>query len=234
MPGYLHDALMTVDWNAHVSTFLEGIPHVERLEKCNRRLAVWSKQLESADKGNPALCFVREMQAASHVVPALTSLALYKQSAAAMRTIVETALYYSYFRSHLVELSTLVREASYYVRKSDVMNYHTRHTVGFAARFVGTNLNSRLEDWYSRASAIIHGQVPGKWTVHSGLAQIGHDSATIEEVVKMFEECEEVVHLFFLCTVGQILWDDFSGMARSALLRGVPGNIRTQVALSTV
>lgn len=233
MAGHLSRSLSAVDWNANVAEFLSNDADVQRFEACNSRLAVWSKQFESVDGKNPALSFIREMQSAGHSVPALASLALYKQSAAGMRTVLESALYYSYFRVHPVELATLVRETSYYVRKSEVIDFHLRHTVGFSDRWRAIGLNGRLDEWYGRASSIIHGQIPGKWTVHAALAKTGHRTGMVSEVVAMFEKCEEIVHHFFLCTLGQEMWSDFSSGARGALLKGVAGPTKAAIGLTS-
>src|SRR5260221_11290517 len=100
-------ALKAVDWNINVDRFLNNANAVDTISKGNLRLAVGSKQLENSDKHNPALCFIRELQVAGHNVAALAALALYKPAAASMRTILEAALYYSYFRTHISELATL-------------------------------------------------------------------------------------------------------------------------------
>ncbi len=97
----LNAALTAVDWNKNVATFLAGSGAATSVAQRNLRIAIWARQLENADKGNPALCFVREMQMAGLYVPALLGLALYKPAASSMRTMVEAGLYYTYFRTGL-------------------------------------------------------------------------------------------------------------------------------------
>ncbi|MCK4826505.1 hypothetical protein KA005_62765, partial [bacterium] len=130
-PTKLQKALNAVDWNANVNEFLTNRSLTEAIAQYNLRLAIWSKQLENADKGNPALSFIREMQVAGHYVAILVSLALYKPAAAATRNVLETALYYTYFRTHLSELTTLVRNEDYFIHKSDIIEYHKLHTPNF-------------------------------------------------------------------------------------------------------
>lgn len=127
----LANALASVDWNQNSATFLGEGARLERVHASNLRLAIWSKQFEVADAGNPALCFIRAMQLDGYDCTLLVSLALYKPAAGSMRAMVESALYYSYFRSHPMELATLVRNADFYVQKADVIEHHGKHTPGF-------------------------------------------------------------------------------------------------------
>ena len=69
----LIEALSSVDWNSHVSEFLRDDSSAT-LAGCCLRLAIWSKQFEIADRGNPALSFIHEMQVSGHHVVALTGL----------------------------------------------------------------------------------------------------------------------------------------------------------------
>lgn len=98
--GNLLNALSAVDWAKNLQSFGAVPDAVERIEQCNRRLALWAKQLESCDGENAAIPFVRELQVQGHYAAALLGLALYKPSAAAMRSLVESALYYTFFRQH--------------------------------------------------------------------------------------------------------------------------------------
>src|ERR1022692_288533 len=129
----LEKALAAVDWNANVSVFTKDATQPEIVAKANLRLAVWSRQLEITDKGNPALAFVREMQVTGHQVAALIALALYKPAAGGMRTTFETALYYSYFRTHKAELATLVRDSEFFISKKEIIDYHKQHSHNFSA-----------------------------------------------------------------------------------------------------
>jgi hypothetical protein len=105
----LGNALDTVDWKKNVAVLLADAKPAEALTVANLRLAIWSKQFEDADAGNPALCFIREMQVAGQHVAVLIALSLYKPAAGSIRSVLETGLYYSYFRSHPAELETLAR-----------------------------------------------------------------------------------------------------------------------------
>lgn len=227
----LEGALKAVNWNDNVATFLAASAVVEVIAQCNYRLAVWSGQFEANDKGNSALPFVREMQAAGHSVAALVALGLYKPAAASMRTVLETALYYTYFRAHTVELATLVRDAKFFLYKQDLLDYHTLHTPGFKDLQAKIGLVGDLNAWYSRISALVHGQIPGGWSQHKGLAATAHDPAVLPEVGREFVQCESVVHRLFLCTVGRELWGGFSHPAKKQLIKGVTGDIKAALGL---
>jgi hypothetical protein len=227
----LDAALSAVEWARNVTSFLTETEVKEKLVTCNLRLATWSKQLEQVDKDNPALAFVREMQSAGHMVVALTALALYKPAAGSIRTLVETALYYTYFRTHHCELATLLREKSYFVDKREIIEYHKLHTVNFKDVQQRLGLLTLLEKSYGSLSAIVHGQLPGVWTSTSALKNIAHVHRTCGEVVKKFVEAEEVVHRLFLCTIAPTFWAEFSTTAKKPLLKGLTGDLKAFLKL---
>src|SRR5688572_22701680 len=101
MPSsHLAAGLKAVDWRGNVDTFIKDAGAAELVAKSQLRLATWAKQFENIEKKNPALCFVREMQVAGHQVAALIALGLYKSAAGGIRSSVENALYFTYFRLH--------------------------------------------------------------------------------------------------------------------------------------
>lgn len=231
--SYLATALSQIKWDRNVQEFCQDTNIVARFEACNARLAVWSKEFEDADRENAALPFTREMQASGHTVPALTALAMYKPAASALRTVVESALYYSYFRTHPSEIATLVRVPDYHVSKTEIIAYHSMHTVGFKDLQTRLGLVSDLTKWYSVTSAIIHGQVPGTWSSHVSLKQVSHKANMIETVGESFEACVRLVHYLFLCTVGRELWNDFGTSGKRALLKGLPGDVKSALQLDS-
>jgi hypothetical protein len=226
-------ALSQVDWQGNIKAFVQDAASVNVIVDANVRLAVWARQFETHDRGNASLCFVREMQAASHHVAALTALALYKPSAAAMRAMMETALYYSYFRSHPSELATLVRDPDFFISKADVLEYHKRHTPDFGKLQQRLGLVSGISKWYGFVSSVVHGQIPGKWSDHRSLAEIKYRKPTVEVVARTFREGEELVHRLFLCTVGRELWDTFSTPAKQHLILGLPGPLRAALGIDS-
>lgn len=227
-------ALTSVDWNANVAAFIDQAHLVERIAASGFRLALWANQFESADNGqngNPALCFIREMQIAGHLVATTSALACYKTTAASLRTIVETALYYTYFRVHPVELGTLVRNSKWFISKDDVIEYHRLHTDGFAENQQRLQFVAQLNPWYSRMSAIIHGQLPGQWVTQVSIADTKPDLPTLEKIADEFEQCVRIVDALFLCTAGKELWDYFSHAAREILIKGMPGDLKAALKL---
>ena len=130
----LASALSAVDWNSNANEFLADALTCEKIASCNMSLALWAHQIELEEAGNPALSFLREMQISGQHVAALCALALYKPAAASMRTVVESCLYYSYFRTHPSELATLVRSSKYFTDKYSILEYHKEHTPKFSER----------------------------------------------------------------------------------------------------
>lgn len=230
----LLNALTAVDWAKNIQSFGAAPDAVERIERCNRRIAIWARQLESCDGKNPAIPFVRELQVQGHYAAALLGLALYKPSAAAMRSLVESALYYTFFRLHPAELATLVREPDYFLQKSDVMEFHTLHTAHFKERAQKLGLVKRLNEWYRGVSAVVHGQIPGSWIGHTSLSAIAYADPVLRSAIDMLEEGEDLVHALFLCTVAQDLWGDFAAPVKKELLKGLAGDVKTALALSSI
>jgi hypothetical protein len=229
----LASALTTVNWKANVDAFIQDNTATEAIDKCNVRIATWAKQFEIIEKGNPALCFVREMQVASHHVSALMALALYKPAAGAMRTIVETALYYSYFRSHPSELATLARDSDFYVSKSDILDYHKAHTLNFVELQKRMGLLAGMNTWYSTVSAVLHGQLPGTWVTHTSLDKVKYSKPTVTLAVSTYVSGEDLLHKFFLCTVGRELWGNFSTQAKQLLISGLAGDLKTALEIDS-
>lgn len=220
----LKEALAAVDWAKNIDTFISDAKAAQKLADVNLKLAIWAAQLENADKGNAALCFVREMQIAGQLVAVLVSLSLYKPAASSMRSALETALYYSYFRTHPSELETLVRKTGYYLEKREVIEFHKAHTARFSDLQKALGVLSRLDKWYGNVSSLVHGHLPGAWIEHKSVAEIKPIKATQDLAVATFAEGGDIINRFLLCTVAQQLWDAFSSSAKKQLLSGLHGD----------
>jgi hypothetical protein len=227
----LRDAIGAIDFDALATEFLANGAALAGVAAGCERLALWTNTLRSAEPDNIAGPFLLEMQRSSHDVAALLSTALYVPAAAAIRTACETALYYTYFRSHSAELATLVARADYYVTKGEVLQFHKDHSQRYrqAARDVG--FPGRLDTWYSQMSAIVHGQLPGTWGRRLSLRETKHEPAVMAAAQIAFAEGVEVIHYLLLLTAGSELWDRFHHSAKRALLKGMPAAQRTLLGL---
>jgi hypothetical protein len=214
-------AVSGVDWAANVKAFANE-PGKETIANHAHRLAVWSRHLEAADKGNPALVFVREMQSQAQCAATLLALAMYKAAAAAMRAMFESALYYTYFRSHHVELQTLVRDPQYYIDKKIIVQFHNAHTPDFKKKQEALGFVSTLDKWYSTISAVIHGQIPGKWVTSHRIQDIKFHAGTCTEATTEFGTACDLVHKLMLCTIDTPRWYQFTQSAKAELLKGLP------------
>lgn len=227
----LKSALKAVDWNALVVTFQGQDDALIAIDSCCARIAIWSKQFESADKGNPALSFVRAAQTASQHVAATCALGLYRSAAASIRSILENGLYFTYFRVHKSELTTLTRDAGYHISRGELINYHKTHTLGFKTLQEKFGFIGNLDSWYSEISGIVHGQIPGTWVEHTSLDGIKHSEETLKDVIEKFRKGEELLHQLYLLTVGRELWDSFSSSSKKVLLAGLSGDVKTALGL---
>lgn len=224
-------ALQSVDWNSNVQTFCDtaGVP--ASVQACNVRVAHWAGQFEQIYKGNPALSFVRDMQVSGHQAACLLALALYKPAAAAMRGMLESTLYFTYFRSHQVELQTLARNADYYIDKREVLEFHKRHTVNFVESQQIVGLVARLNKWYGTTSAIVHGQLPGVWVQSSSVKETVQDSNTLMLAAKHFIEGEDIVNRLLICAVGQEVWGFLSPESKRVIVKGLTAKVKAALSL---
>lgn len=224
-------ALDAVQLDGNLNSFKSDVGKVNRMATTGYKFAVWARELEENDKGNAALCFIREMEIAAQFVAVLIGFSLYKPAAASMRAIIETCLYFSYFRTHQTELSTLVRSKSYYVTRSDIFDYHLIHTPDFKSRQNAINLKNRLDECYSKLSAIVHGQLPGVWVKHQSIKDITFHNELCDLAIAEFDNCYEVVRRLFLCTVAQECWDGFSTSSKKLILKALSGEEKEALSL---
>jgi hypothetical protein len=141
-----------------------------------------------------------------------------------MRSVLETALYYTYFRTHPAELETLARRVGYYLGKREVLEFHKVHTWRFSDVHQKLGVIARMEQWYGQVSSLVHGHLPGAWIDHKSVADIRPTKATQDLAIGAFVEGVDIVHRVLLCTVGQQLWDSFPSDAKKQLLSGLHGD----------
>ncbi len=227
----LSEILKGVNWRTNIDSACADGSAIVKLEQQLMLIAIWSRQLELCDEGNPALSFIREMQNAAQQGAALIGLCLYKPSAASARTVLESCLYYTYFRTHFEELSSLLRVDKYYVSKRDIIEYHKLHTAEFTKHQDVFGLLGRTEKWYSAISAVVHGQVPGAWNDADSLAKIAYSKSTHDLAVDALTTGVQLVHEMLLCTAGHKLWSGFAPDAKTHILKGIDGERRTRLGL---
>lgn len=227
----LQTVLTGIDWATNITTSLGAGTALADIDSAARRVAIWSRQLEEVDEDNPALCFVREMQQSIQYGGALIGLCLFKPSAAASRTLVESCMYYTYFRTHPDELATLVSNNKYFVSKSEIMDFHKQHTIDFKAREQTLGLIGRLDTWYSRVSAVVHGQIPGAWNTHSELVKTSFAPNVHGLALKTLLEGVSLVNDLLMCTVARVFWKGFAPDAKTYLLSGMPAAKREALGL---
>lgn len=226
-------ALNAVDWNANVKQFLNDQKSTQEIATANIRIATWAKQFEIVDRENPALCFVRGIQTGVHHVATSSALALYRPAAAAMREMLESALYYTYYRTHPTELATSVRSLDFYMSKAELLEFHKIHTPNFADLQTRLGLVQRLNAWYKYTSSIIHGHNPGAWVDHNSLASIKYSKTTLSVMTNTYCEGVELIHRLFLCTAGRTLWQFFSPTAKRLLAKGIDGETKAALGIDS-
>lgn len=213
----LRAILSGIDWNGSAREFTRQRRRPEAFEKGAKLISAWNYELSFFDRVNQANSFLQEMKASLFCVPACTALGLIKPAAASLRTGIESALYYTYFRNHPAELETLHRSDKFYLSKNEILEYHSIHSADFPYRQDALTLLSDLNQWYSYISAIIHGQIPGVWTSHS-LPDIGFESDGSAAVLKQFKAAISIINRLFLSTLERDVWEGLSSYGRQLFL----------------
>jgi len=227
----LKASLDSLDAATRITEFVADGSAVTAVALGCERLALWVNTIRSAEPENPSLPFLFEMQRSSHDVAALLATAFYVPAAAAMRSSCETAMYYSFFRSHTVELTTLATDPSYYISKKEILDFHKQHSPAYVNNARDFGFPSILNEWYSRVSAVVHGQLPGAWGRRVSLDKTKHDQKVLAVALKTFAEGVHVIDLFLLLTVGAELWGRVHHESKKLLLKGVPAPKRALLGL---
>ncbi|SBS63412.1 hypothetical protein [Vibrio atlanticus] len=213
--------LQEIDWNSKRDRCLsDGSNQIDSLEHNFQILAHWSKSLETIYHGNDALPFLREAQVSAQDFACVYSLGLYKNSAASMRTIFESILYFSYFKDHNVELKSVTR-SKFHLSRSKILQYHDDHTPNFASISVKTKLKDFLDNMYSDVSNIVHSSQPGVWHQIATLGEKEYTSSIAKEVISLFNETIRVINLLLLCTLTYDEWLTVPHKCRKFFLQGL-------------
>lgn len=202
----LVDLLKNIDWNSRKDEFFsQEKNHLVSIESQLQILAHWSKSLETIYNGNPALPFVREAQVSAQDFISVYSLHLYKNSAASMRTVFESILYFSYFKDHSIELKSVLRD-KFHLSRSKILTYHEKHTANFSSIYTKTGLDNILDNMYSDVSNIVHSSQPGIWHQRAVLGEKSFDPVIAEETANLFIQTIKVINLLLLCTLSYEEW----------------------------
>ena len=214
----LVETLKNIDWNSSRDDFFQKEDNqLSELEHYLQILGHWAKSLETIYQHNPALPFLREAQVSAQDFISVYSLSLYKNSAASMRTIFESVLYFSYFKDHSVELQSVSRD-KFHLSRSQIINYHEKHTENFSSIYKKTSLDSILDNMYSDVSNIVHSSQPGIWHQRAILGKKKYNSLIASETAKLFIQTIKVINLLLLCTLSYDEWLSVPNKSRKFFL----------------
>lgn len=150
-----------------------------------------------------------------------------------MRSMVECALYYSFFRQHPQELHTLVRNSKFYASKKQIIHHHGLHVAGYHDLNLKLHFEEKLNDWYGEVSAIVHGQIPGVWTSKS-LSDTAPLYAGATAPTKLFERAVEIVQLTLLITIENEEWEGINPKSRMILQKGLSKQQKAALNLPSI
>lgn len=217
----LQDKLAQIDWTAITTNSLKENSGFSDIQASCKVMTTWLNELCELYEGNYALSFLKEAYVSINDYSTSMSIALYKLSAASMRTILESILYYSYFKDHPKELHTLINDSSYYLTRSDILEYHYKHTNNFKVGSRELNLISSMDNFYSEVSAIIHGQIPGVWQPNVKLDNRSHCKKTFNASVEHFKSLASIINHFLILHLTEEEWQSINIRSRELFLKGL-------------
>lgn len=224
----LSQTLENLDWNANVISLLQDIELVNHLDEECRTLALWVTGFIKYNKDSNANAFAFQMLSASQHAIALISLGLYTPAAGSLRGMFESALYFLYFRNHPLELQTLIRDTDYYIQKSEILEFFSKHTPEFISKQQNLGLISKINQWYKDVSSVIHAQIPGSWGGPKDLNTATQNLTIAKNIAKSHTQAVTIINQLFLITVGTEIWGSISVDSRKVFLKGIqPSNKRT-------
>ena len=92
-------------------------------------------------------------------------------------------------------------------------------------------LVSRLDSWYSKVSAIIHGQIPGHWSKSLAISESSHSDEFLRDTVKFAVDCANISRDVIICAFMDDLWRFVETDAKRELLRGTSAEYREKLKL---
>jgi hypothetical protein len=227
----LCDEISKVDWTQSNIEAFKSEDVFNELELGLTRIAQWAKQLETIYIDNKALSFIKEAQVSAQDLCCLVSLGFYKCSASSIRTILESVLYFSYFKDHPVELDSLLEVDGYYITKEDVISYNLQHTKHFKSRFDKLALRSDLNKIYSEISAIVHGQIPGKLHCSITIADKKYDYEYANYITNKFTETINFINIYLIFILSEQQWNDLDIQLKERFMKPISRPLRKQLNL---
>lgn len=227
-------AISNPKWNENVQEFLKQESLIDSLDKECQLMARWVLELYKFDPKCTANAFVFQLLSSSQHVIALASLGLFTPAAGSLRGMVESALYFVYFRTHPTELSTLLRDKDFYVQKSDVLQYLNQHIPDYSIKQSALSLNADLNSWYKEVSSVIHAQIPGNWGGPKDLSSTKFNESHVKNVTSMHGKAASLINRLLLCTVAPDIWGQSSPENRKLFLKSLPAATKQILKLDSL
>ncbi|MFM5427192.1 hypothetical protein ACET8G_09975 [Aeromonas veronii] len=218
--AWVEGAMKSIDWNNIVSESMADNKQISKLEGELEILHFWLRELINFHSNNRALPFLYEAHSSINDFCCSISLGLYKLSASSIRTVLEAFLNFSYYKDHSVELTTLIKNNSFYLGKKDIIEYHKLHTLLFNERSEQLNTVDLLNKLYKEVSQIIHGQVPGKWCKCSKLNEVFYQNEMLDVTITMFSRLVKIINVFLISSLSDEEWNSLNIRSKSLFLKG--------------
>lgn len=230
----LFEALEKPDWGSNVRTLLKEKQLIESLDAECKLLALWLLGFIKHDKNCKANAFAFQMVSSSQHAIALASLGLYTPAAGSLRGMLESALYFLYFRSHPIELDTLVRDVDFYLQKSDVLQFFIKHVPDFQTKQACFGLTSEITIWYKNVSSVIHAQIPGSWGGPRDLNSVSQDLDSAKNIAQFHSKATVIINQLFLVVIGSEIWGSLSIDSRKIFLKGISSQTKQVLKLDAI
>ena len=227
-------AISNPKWNENVQAFLKQKTLINGLDTECQLMARWVVDLYKFDPKCNANGFIFQLLSSSQHVIALASLGLFTPAAGSLRGMLESALYFVYFRTHPTELNTLFRDKDYYIQKSDILQYLNDHIPDYKIKQAALSLNTELNSWYKEVSSVIHAQIPGNWGGPKDLSSTEFNEIYVKNVTDMHSKAVSLINRLLLCTVAPDIWGQSSPENRKLFLKSLPTTTKQVLKLDSL
>ncbi len=140
----------------------DGLVLAKEMELATARILVWLHWYRSHRVPLAAADLLPGTHASVLEAIAYVSMGLGRAALTAIRTQIDLALSFTFFKDHPVEWSRVTSTGEGFFLRGDVYNYHKTTDKGFVSRLgiIETKAGVSLETLYKTLSAHIHGQSP--------------------------------------------------------------------------
>lgn len=221
------------DYISAVKTLSENIGDLERFASSSRgkelevaflKTICWCQGLSQVYKSNPAKIHLAGAWSEIVNILALVPLCFYRPSIISLRVVLDEILAWSFYESHPVEFRTSLKDTSYFVRKSEVHDFHKTHSWQEDIALEKLGIWSNMNGLYSELSRYIHAQTIETMSLAESFADIVVDDEKVAVVISLARKTDETIAKF-LGSLYQDAFTQFQPELQAEIITGWDKNV---------